>query len=126
MFLLTSKQLPPLSNSVVLLNGLNDRVYLNIKILTKSQLLYKDYSHYSSYQEFLFRLCNTLKDRGLGYRKISHYLNDKGYKTPREKTFKNNHVYSIIKKGKVRKDRIKNLKSHKDYGYEFETYILNI
>ena len=94
--------------------------YLNINLTTKSQLLQSDYSHYNSYQEFLYNLVNTLKDRGLGYRKISHYLNNNGYKTVRGNSFYNSSVHSIIKKGNIRKERIKNLKSHKDYGYEFE------
>ena len=30
---------------------------------------------------------------------------------------------ALLKKGKVREDRIKSLKSHKDYGYTFETQL---
>ena len=67
---------------------------------------------------------NTLKDRGLGYRKISYYLNNNGYKTVRGKSFRNSSVHSIIKKGNIRKERIKNLKSHKDYGYKLETELV--
>ena len=110
-----------LSNSVVLLN---ENQYLNIKITTRSQLLFTDnqYTNYSRYQQFLYKLCTTLKDKGLGYRKISYYLNRRGYKTSySKKMFTNGHVSSILKKGKVREDRIKSLKSHKDYGYTFET-----
>ena len=102
----------------------HEKVYLNVNIRTKSQLLYTDnqYTHYSRYQQFLYELCKTLKDKGLGYRKISYYLNRRGYKTSySKKMFTNGHVSSILKKGKVREDRIKSLKSHKDYGYTFET-----
>ena len=102
----------------------HERVYLNVNIRTKSQLLYTDnqYTHYSRYQQFLYELCKTLKDKGLGYRRISHYLNRRKYKTSySKKMFTNGHVSSILKKGKVREDRIKSLKSHKDYGYTFET-----
>ena len=105
------------SNSFGRING-NQYLYINIS--TKSQLLQSDYSHYNTYQEFLYKLVNTLKDRGLGYRKISHYLNKNGYKTIRGCEFKNTHVHSVIKKGNIRKERIKNLKSHKDYGYKYE------
>ena len=108
------------SNSVVLLNG---EFFLNINILTKSQLLYFPYGNYSPYQEELFNLCTTLHKEGLGYRKISHYLNGRGYKSVRGKIFKNGHIQSILNKGLVRKERIKNMKSHKDYGYEFSTYL---
>ena len=110
-----------LSNSVVLLN---ENQYLNIKITTRSQLLFTDnqYTNYSRYQQFLYELCTSLKKKGLGYRKISYYLNRRGYKTSSsKKMFTNGHVSSILKKGKVREDRIKSLKSHKDYGYTFET-----
>ena len=105
------------ANSVV---RLNEKQYLYLRIITKSQLLCSDYSHYNSYQEFLYNLCTSLKKKGLGYRKISYYLNQNGYKTVRGHSFQNNSVYSIILKGNIRKERIKNLKSHKDYGYEFE------
>ena len=105
------------SNSVVRING---KQYLNIKITTKSQLLQSSYSHYNTYQELLYNLVNTLKDKGLGYRRISHYLNNNGYKTVRGCSFNNGSVYSIIKKGNIRKERIRNLKSHKDYGYKYE------
>ena len=109
-----------LSNSVV---RINENHYLNVKITTRSQLLFTDnqYTNYSRYQQFLYELCTTLKDKGLGYRKISYYLNRRGYKTSySKKMFTNGHVSSILKKGKVREDRIKSLKSHKDYGYEYE------
>ena len=105
------------SNSVV---RINEQTYLNIKITTKSQLLHSDYSHYTSYQELLYKLVLRLQVRGLGYRKISEYLNNNGYKTIRGCQFKNTHVFSIIKKGNMRRDRIKKLKSHKDYGYKYE------
>ena len=42
----------------------------------------------------------------IGYRKISQILNGEGLKTPRGSTFKNNHVHSIYKKGKIREERI--------------------
>ena len=91
-----------LSNSVV---RINENQYLNIKITTRSQLLFTDnqYTHYSRYQQFLYELCTTLKGKGLGYRKISYYLNRRGYKTSySKKMFTNGHVSSILLKGKVR------------------------
>ena len=110
------------SNSVV---RLNEKQYLYLRIITKSQLLCSDYSHYNSYQEFLYNLCTSLKKKGLGYRKISYYLNQNGYKSVRGKEIKNNSVYSILKKGKMRIDRIKKLKSHKDYGYTYDMELIS-
>jgi len=109
------------SNSV---GRINEKQYLHIRITTKSQLLCSDYSHYNSYQEFLYNLCTSLKKKGLGYRKISYYLNENGYKSVRGKKIKNTSVYSILKKGKMRIDRINGLKSHKDYGYTHDMELI--
>jgi len=103
---------------------LNGEYFLNINITTKSQLLYSPYGHYNEYQSKLYRLCSCLKEEGLGYRKISYYLNERGFKTPFSKSpFQNSNVESLLRKGKVREERIKNIKSHKDFGYSFETYL---
>ena len=110
------------SNSVV---RLNEKQYLYLRIITKSQLLCSDYSHYNSYQEFLYNLCTSLKKKGLGYRKISYYLNQNGYKSVRGKEIKNTSVYSILKKGKMRIDRINKLKTHKDYGYNYDMELIS-
>ena len=110
------------SNSVV---RLNEKQYLYLRIITKSQLLCSDYSHYNSYQEFLYNLCTSLKKKGLGYRKISYYLNQNGYKSVRGKEIKNTSVYSILKKGTKRIERINNLKSHKDYGYTYDMELIS-
>ena len=110
------------SNSVV---RLNEKQYLYLRIITKSQLLCSDYSHYNSYQEFLYNLCTSLKKKGLGYRKISYYLNQNVYKSVRGKEIKNTSVYSILKKGKMRIDRINKLKSHKDYGFTYDMELIS-
>ena len=66
-------------------------------------------SNYSEYQEYLYdRICQ-LKDKSvtpIGYKMISRIFNEKGLKTPRGNLFKNNHVHSIYKKGKIREERI--------------------
>ena len=121
-FLLTSRLTLSPSNSVV---RLNEKQYLYLRIITKSQLLCSDYSHYNSYQEFLYNLCTSLKKKGLGYRKISYYLNQNGYKSVRGKEIKNTSVYSILKKGKMRIDRINKLKSHKDYGFTYDMELIS-
>ena len=62
-------------------------------------------SDYSSYQEYIFNRIRDYKDNILtpiGYRKISQIFNKEGLLTPRGSVFKNNHVHSIYKKGKIR------------------------
>ena len=93
--------------------------YLNLTLVVKSQKLYRQQT-YNSYQEELFNLCIKLKKKGLGYRRISYYLNDKGYKSVRGCELKNTHIFSIIKKGLIRKKRIKSLKSHNDYKHSIK------
>ena len=66
-------------------------------------------SNYSEYQEYLYkRICGYKEDfhTPIGYRKISQIFNEEGLKTPRGSVFKNNHVHSIYKKGKIREERI--------------------
>jgi len=65
-------------------------------------------SHYNTYQQKLYRLVKFLKEeRGIGYRRISHILTEKGYRSVRTKSvLKNNYIYSIYKKGKIREERI--------------------
>ena len=97
--------------------------YLNLTLVVKSQKLYRQQT-YNSHQEELFNLCMKLKKKGLGYRKISYYLNQNGYKSVRGKEIKNTSVYSILKKGKMRRERINGLKSHKDYGYTYDIELI--
>ena len=37
----------------------------------------------------------------MGYRMISYWLNEHGYKTTRGRTQKNTHVFSVLKKKKI-------------------------
>ncbi len=66
-------------------------------------------SNYTPYQEYLFNRIRKYKENNLtpiGYRKISQILNGEGLLTHRGTEFKNNHVHSIYKKGKIRLERI--------------------
>ena len=71
--------------------------------VTSNQLWH---SNYSPYQSFLHTKIKQLKKEGLGYRKIAKMLNEENIKTPRGKTFYPSSVYSIIKKKKIRNDRL--------------------
>ena len=46
-----------------------------------------------------------MHDLGIGYRMIAYWLNEHGYTTPRGHEFKNTHVFSVLKKKKVRDER---------------------
>ena len=59
----------------------------------------------SSYQNKLHKKILELQKSGLGYRRIAYWLNDNGYKTPRGHSFKSGHVYSILKKRRLRDEK---------------------
>ena len=65
-------------------------------------------SHYSTNQNKLYRLIKFIKEeRGIGYRRISHILTERGYRSIRTKSIlKNNFIHSIYKNGKIRDQRI--------------------
>ena len=62
---------------------------------------------YSEHQQYLYDTIKELHGKGLGYRRISHILFERGYRSVRTKSvLHNNYVYSIYKKGKIREERI--------------------
>ena len=62
---------------------------------------------YSKRQECLHTLIKYLHDeKGMGYRKISHFLNKSGIKTHRGNTFTNSSIHSILKRKKERDKRM--------------------
>ena len=54
----------------------------------------------------MHRLIKTMHDSGIGYRRIAYWLNEHGYTTLRGHEFKNTHVFSILKKKKLRDKRL--------------------
>ena len=80
---------------------------LTFDLLIRTSKLTKT-TYYNNYQKNLYRLIKFLKEnKGLGYRRISHILFERGYRSVRTKSvLKNNYVYSIYKKGQQRDKRI--------------------
>ena len=71
-----------------------------------NQLVHYQNDKYSNQQKENHDLIISLDDDGLGYRKISKILNDKGIKTSRGNTWTNTKVFSVLKKYKEREDRL--------------------
>ena len=61
---------------------------------------------YSEYQTELHNTISDLRDRGLNFKQIADWLNENGYSTPRGKKFRNAHAHSIIKKKRIRDERL--------------------
>ena len=83
------------------------KLNLSFTLLLQSSSL-SNIHHYNYDQKKLYRLIKFLKEeRGIGYRRISHILYDKGYRTIRSnKPILNNYVYGIYKNGKIREERL--------------------
>ena len=84
-----------------------DSIIIKFNLLLESSKLTKP-SHYTKYQQKLYNEVKRLKeDEDLGYRRISYLLYDRGYRGIRNnQILKNNDIYSIYKKGKIREERI--------------------
>ena len=61
---------------------------------------------YSEHQQYLYDTIKELHEKGLGYRKISNWFNERDIKTPRGSEFKGNYVFSILKKGRIKEERM--------------------
>ena len=61
---------------------------------------------YSEHQQYFFNTIKELHEKGLEYQKISNWFNEQNIKTPRGSEFKGNYVFSILKKGKIRQERL--------------------
>ena len=61
---------------------------------------------YSEHQQYLYDTIKEFHRKGLGYRKISNWFNERNIKTPRRSEFKGNYVFSILKKGRTRGERL--------------------
>ncbi len=82
----------------------NIQVFISFTVkITASHLKKIRYSHY---QQKLSEIIKKKHVSGMGYRRISYWLNNHGYKTPRGHKFKNNHVFSILKKKRIADERM--------------------
>ena len=85
------------------LDNPNIQVFVSFTVKINASHLKK--IRYSNYQQKLWEIIKEKRDSGIGYRKISYWLNEHGYKTTRGRTFKNTHVFSILKKKKIADER---------------------
>ena len=76
---------------------------------------------YSDYQYFLYETISELRDKQMTFNQIAEKLNRKGYLSARGKVFKDNHVHSIVKK-----KRLKDEKLERDYPEVWSDFYLDI
>ena len=61
---------------------------------------------YSHYQFFLYETITEQRDKGKTFDQIAEWLNEKGYLSIRGKKFKGNHVHSIVKKKRLKDEKL--------------------
>ena len=62
--------------------------------------------HYTKYQYFLYETITELRDKGMTFNRIADYLNEKGILSVRGKKFRGAHVHSIIKRKRMRDEKL--------------------
>ena len=76
---------------------------------------------YSEYQFFLYETIIAHREKGKTFDQIGEWLNEKGYLSDRGKKFKGNHVHSIVKK-----KRLKDEKLEKNYPEVWSDFSLEV
>jgi len=61
---------------------------------------------YSEYQFFLYETITGQREKGKTFDQIAEWLNKKGYLSLRGKKFKGNHVHSIVKKKRLKDEKL--------------------
>ena len=107
-----NETIPPLQT----LSYRGDYLCFDVEV-TSNQLWH---THYSPYQSFLHNKIKQLKAEGLGYRKIAKRLNEENIKTSRGNAFYPSSVYSILKKKKIRDERLNKVFDKKISKFWFE------
>lgn len=69
---------------------------LNVEISVEIKLCYLN--GFSSYQREVIRVITELRGNSWTYKEVSDFLNSKGFRTPRGKKFRPNHVERMLKK----------------------------
>ena len=71
-----------------------------------NKLVHYQNNKYTKQQQENHDLIQSLREKGLGYRKISKILNNKGIKTSRGTTRTNTKVFSVLKRFREREERL--------------------
>ena len=63
-------------------------------------------SHYTKYQYFLYETISKLREQRMTFNRIADHLNTKGILSVRGKKFRGAHVHSIIKRKRMRDEKL--------------------
>ena len=65
------------------------------------------FPQYSQYQFFLYETITEQREKGRTFDQIAEWLNGKGYLSVRGKKFRGAHVHSIVKKKRLKDEKLK-------------------
>ena len=82
-------------------------ICFNVKIRFNNLISEQNPNRFSKKQHSRYNLIKTLYENGLGYRRISSFLNERGLTTEKGHSCKPNYVYSVLKRFNEREERIK-------------------
>ena len=83
---------------------LNADVFFRFTITQRTSKL--NIPQYSEYQFFLYETITEHREKGKTFDQIADWLNKKGYLSVRGKKFKGNHVHSIVKKKRLKDEKL--------------------
>ena len=78
-------------------------------------------NYYSDYQLYLYETISEQRKKGKTFDQIAEWLNKEGYLSVRGKKFKGNHVHSIVKK-----KRLKDEKLEREYPEKWSDFSLEV
>ena len=85
-------------------------VFKNADVIFHFSITYRrppfNVPQYSQYQFFLYETITEHRDKGKTFDQIAEWLNKKGYLSVRAKKFKGNHVHSIVKKKRLKYEKL--------------------
>ena len=64
-------------------------------------------SQYTEYEYFLYETISKLREKGVTFNQIADHLNKKKILSTRGRKFRGGHVYSIIKRKRVRDEKLR-------------------
>ena len=77
---------------------------------------------YSKYQYYLYETITELREKGMTFNKIADHLNKKKVLSTRGKKFRGAHVHSIIKKKRVRDEKLEKKYPEVRSGFYLDVY----
>ena len=96
-------------------------VTFNFSITYRSPALFGN--RYSTYQLFLYQTITEQREKGKTFDQIAEWLNKKGYLSVRGKKFKGNHVHSIVKKKRLKDEKLE--KEYPEVRYDFSLEVVD-